>query len=65
LSGEKADQRVTVEESTGFSCARQDFDKAGSKRMGQQFKGRKQELMARAPSSPHLNNSKTASAAWT
>lgn len=42
------EDHVDEEESTGFNCARSDFDKAELEAMGQQFQRRKQELMARA-----------------
>lgn len=42
------EHHVEEEESTGFSCARNDFDKAELEAMGQEFERRKQALMARA-----------------
>lgn len=40
------EHHVDEEESTGFSCARDDFEKDQLEAMGRQFKTRKQALMA-------------------
>ena len=37
---------VTEEESTGFSCARRDFDSATLEKLGEQFRRQKEKLMA-------------------
>jgi hemerythrin-like domain-containing protein len=42
------DHHVDEEESTGFSCARNDFSKEELEEMGQRFQQRKKELMMQA-----------------
>jgi len=42
------DHHVDEEESTGFSCARNDFSKQELEEMGQRFQQRKKELMMQA-----------------
>jgi len=44
---ELVEHHVNEEETTGFSCARDDFETDELERMGQQFQSRKQQLMAR------------------
>ncbi|HTZ34412.1 MAG TPA: hemerythrin domain-containing protein [Stellaceae bacterium] len=43
------EHHVTEEESTGFSCARDEFDTEELEAMSRQFQARKQELMAKVP----------------
>ena len=43
---ELVNHHVKEEESTGFSCARSDFDKEQLEKMGQQFQRQKEKLMA-------------------
>jgi hemerythrin superfamily protein len=45
---ELVEHHVNEEESTGFSCAREDFAKDELEAMGQQFQTRKAQLMTRA-----------------
>jgi hemerythrin-like domain-containing protein len=42
------DHHVDEEESTGFSCARDDFDKDELETIGTEFQRRKNELMVNA-----------------
>jgi hemerythrin-like domain-containing protein len=42
------DHHVDKEESTGFSCARDEFDKGELETMGTEFQRRKDELMVNA-----------------
>jgi hemerythrin-like domain-containing protein len=42
------DHHVEEEESTGFSCARDEFDKEELETMGTEFRRHKDELMANA-----------------
>jgi hemerythrin-like domain-containing protein len=42
------DHHVEEEESTGFSCARDEFDKEELETMGTEFQRRKDELMVNA-----------------
>ena len=44
---ELVEHHVEEEESTGFSCARQDFDKDELEAMAQRFQNRKAQLMTR------------------
>ena len=44
------DHHVDEEESVGFSCARDEFEKEGLEAMSQQFQTRKAQLMARVAS---------------
>jgi len=44
---ELVDHHVNEEESTGFSCARDEFDKDELEAMGQRFQTRKAQLMTR------------------
>ena len=45
---ELVNHHVKEEESTGFSCARSEFDKEQLEKMGQQFQRQKEKLMAEA-----------------
>lgn len=45
---ELVNHHVKEEESTGFSCARSEFDKEQLEKMGPQFQRQKQKLMAEA-----------------
>jgi hemerythrin superfamily protein len=45
---ELVEHHVKEEESTGFKCARADFDKDELAKMGEQFRRQKQRLMAKA-----------------
>ena len=45
---ELVNHHVKEEESTGFSCARSEFDSEQLEKMGQQFQRQKQKLMAEA-----------------
>jgi hemerythrin-like domain-containing protein len=45
---ELINHHVKEEESTGFSCARSEFDKEQLEKMGQQFQRQKEKLMAAA-----------------
>jgi hemerythrin-like domain-containing protein len=45
---ELINHHVKEEESTGFSCARSEFDKEQLEKMGQQFQRQKEKLMAEA-----------------
>lgn len=45
---ELVNHHVREEESTGFSCARSEFDKEQLEKFGQQFQRQKQKLMAEA-----------------
>jgi hemerythrin-like domain-containing protein len=45
--GELLEHHVDEEESTGFSCARDEFDKGELEAMGQRFQTRKARLMTR------------------
>jgi hemerythrin-like domain-containing protein len=46
---ELVDHHVDEEESTGFSCARDDLDKGELENMGMRFRRRKEELMVETP----------------
>ena len=45
---ELVNHHVREEESTGFSCARSEFDREQLDKLGQQFQRQKQKLMAEA-----------------
>ena len=45
---ELVNHHVREEESTGFSCARSEFDREQLEKMGQQFQRQKEKLMAEA-----------------
>ena len=45
---ELINHHVNEEESTGFSCARSEFDREQLEKMGQQFQRQKEKLMTEA-----------------